>query len=98
MSGCFREKYCTLIIDNILSSEAGAVILKIAYGYTIEPHKRDRLIHIANLALEHFSIAGTPGAWLVDMIPARKPLHILVKPSKVTIFPSEIRSSLVPRS
>lgn len=50
--------------------EAGAVILKIAYGYTIEPHKRDPLVQGANLALEHFSIAGTPGTWLVDMIPA----------------------------
>lgn len=56
-------------ISNLQFSEAGAVILKIAYGYTIESNKRDPLVHIANLALEHFSIAGTPGAWLVDMIP-----------------------------
>ncbi|KAJ5606342.1 hypothetical protein N7510_009123 [Penicillium lagena] len=55
-----------------IQTEAGAVILKIAYGYTIEPHKRDPLVHIANQALEHFSIAGTPGTWLVDMIPALK--------------------------
>lgn len=54
----------------IANREAGAVILNIAYGYTIEPHKRDPLVHIANQALEHFSIAGTPGTWLVDMIPA----------------------------
>ena len=43
-----------------------------SYGYTIEAHKRDPLVHIANLALEHFAIAGTPGTWLVDMIPACK--------------------------
>ncbi|KAJ5572746.1 hypothetical protein N7450_009730 [Penicillium hetheringtonii] len=55
-----------------IQTEAGAVILKIAYGYTIEPHERDPLIHMANLALERFSIAGTPGAWLVDMMPILK--------------------------
>ncbi|KAJ5628173.1 hypothetical protein N7490_010401 [Penicillium lividum] len=55
-----------------LQTEAGAIILKIAYGYTIEPHKLDPLVHMAGLALEHFAIAGTPGAWLVDMIPALK--------------------------
>lgn len=65
----FRTERSTGNIDNHSFREAGAVILKIAYGYTIEPHKRDPLVHIANLALEHFSIAGTPGAWLVDMIP-----------------------------
>lgn len=48
------------------------MILKIAYGYHIEPHKRDPLVHIANLALEHFAIAGTPGTWLVDMVPIRE--------------------------
>ena len=46
--------------------------MKIAYGYTIEPHKVDPLVQKAGLALEHFAIAGTPGAWLVDMIPACK--------------------------
>ncbi|KAJ5808623.1 hypothetical protein N7474_009892 [Penicillium riverlandense] len=55
-----------------IQTEAGAIILKIAYGYTIEPHKRDPLVHIANQALENFSIAATPGAWLVDIIPALK--------------------------
>lgn len=48
------------------------MILKIAYGYNIEPYGRDPLVHIANLALEHFAIAGTPGAWLVDMVPIRE--------------------------
>lgn len=55
--------------------EAGAIILKIAYGYTIEPHKRDPLVHIANLALDHFSQASTPGTWLVDIIPPRMSLY-----------------------
>ncbi|KAJ5766545.1 uncharacterized protein N7511_004161 [Penicillium nucicola] len=55
-----------------IQTEAGAIILQIAYGYTIEAHVRDPLVHISNLALDHFSAAGTPGAWLVDMIPALK--------------------------
>ncbi|GLI79445.1 hypothetical protein PoHVEF18_007780 [Penicillium ochrochloron] len=55
-----------------VQTEAGAVILKIAYGYNIEQHKRDPLVDMANLALERFSIAGTPGAWLVDMVPILK--------------------------
>ena len=48
------------------------MILKIAYGYNIEPHERDPLVDIANLALEHFAIAGTPGSWLVDIFPIRE--------------------------
>lgn len=51
--------------------------MKIAYGYTIEPHKVDPLVHMAGLALEHFAIAGSPGAWLVDMIPSRENEHPL---------------------
>ncbi|OJI97944.1 hypothetical protein ASPVEDRAFT_37406 [Aspergillus versicolor CBS 583.65] len=47
----------------------GAVILKIAYGYNIEPHGRDPLVERANKALENFSVAATPGAWMVDTVP-----------------------------
>lgn len=63
------------------------MILKIAYGYTIEPHERDPLIHMANLALERFSIAGTPGAWLVDMMPIREfILVVFIECALVTIL------------
>ncbi|KAH8429766.1 cytochrome P450 [Aspergillus melleus] len=55
-----------------IRTEAGAVILKIAYGYTIEPHGRDPLVDLANQAMDNFSVAGTPGAWLVDAIPLLK--------------------------
>ncbi|PYH88101.1 cytochrome P450 [Aspergillus ellipticus CBS 707.79] len=55
-----------------IRTEAGAVILKIAYGYTIEPHGRDPLVDLANEAMDHFSAAGCPGRWLVDTIPALK--------------------------
>lgn len=43
--------------------------MKMAYGYTIEPHKRDPLVDIADEALLQFSAATVPGAWLVDTIP-----------------------------
>jgi hypothetical protein len=52
--------------------EAGAVILKISHGYTIEPHKDDPLIHLAGKAMDEFGQAGVPGAWMVDMLPFRE--------------------------
>jgi hypothetical protein len=48
--------------------EAGAVILKISYGYTIEPHKNDPLVDLADEALDQFSLASRPGYWLVDIM------------------------------
>ncbi|PWY89157.1 cytochrome P450 [Aspergillus heteromorphus CBS 117.55] len=55
-----------------IRTEAGAVILKIAYGYTINPHGRDPLVDLANEAMDRFSVAASPGRWLVDTIPALK--------------------------
>ena len=52
-------------------SEAGAIILSIAYGYNIEPRKNDPLVDLADEALVQFSIAASPGAWLVDTMPFR---------------------------
>lgn len=53
-----------------IRTEAGAIILKLAYGYTIEPHEQDPLVDLADRALVQFSAAAVPGAWLVDTIPA----------------------------
>ncbi|KAJ0421285.1 cytochrome P450 [Aspergillus carlsbadensis] len=55
-----------------IRTETGAVILKIAYGYDIDPHGPDPLVALANEALENFSVAATPGAWMVDTIPFLK--------------------------
>lgn len=52
--------------------EAGAIILKVGYGYTVEPYKVDPLVDIADRALVQFSAATVPGAWMVDTMPARK--------------------------
>jgi hypothetical protein len=49
--------------------ETGAVILKISYGYTIEPHGRDPLVDLAGKAMDQFGQAAVPGNWMVDMIP-----------------------------
>ncbi|PYI09628.1 putative cytochrome P450 [Aspergillus sclerotiicarbonarius CBS 121057] len=55
-----------------LRSEAGAIILKIAYGYTVKTDGHDPLVKMANDAMESFSTAGSPGMWMVDTIPALK--------------------------
>ncbi|RDW81591.1 cytochrome P450 [Aspergillus mulundensis] len=59
--------------DNLvhhIRTATGAVILKIAYGYDIAPHGDDPLVALANKTLDQFSLAATPGAWIVDTIPA----------------------------
>ncbi|PGH04426.1 hypothetical protein AJ79_07082 [Helicocarpus griseus UAMH5409] len=48
---------------------AGALILKITYGYSIEPHGNDPLVDIADTALEQFSLAARPGTWILDFAP-----------------------------
>ncbi|KAI0430659.1 cytochrome protein [Xylaria sp. FL1042] len=57
---------------NHIRTEAAAIILKIVYGYTVEPHKLDPLVELVDTAMEQFSAATVPGAWLVDVIPALK--------------------------
>lgn len=52
--------------------EAGAVILKIAYGYTADPFDEDLLISMAGKAMDDFGTAAVPGAFLVDVLPFRK--------------------------
>ncbi|KAL4865823.1 hypothetical protein BDV12DRAFT_173973 [Aspergillus spectabilis] len=48
---------------------AGAVILKITYGYSVDQDADDPLVDIADKALVNFSIAVRPGTWLVDLAP-----------------------------
>ncbi|KAM0229934.1 hypothetical protein ACHAPO_009656 [Fusarium lateritium] len=56
------------LIDHI-RKEAGAIILKIAYGYTAEPFKEDLLIDMVGKAMDDFGTAAVPGAFLVDVMP-----------------------------
>ncbi|KAE8385720.1 cytochrome P450 [Aspergillus alliaceus] len=55
-----------------IRKEAGAVILKVAYGYTIQPHGPDPLVDLANEAMDLFCEAIAPGRWLVDTLPILK--------------------------
>ncbi|KAI1444238.1 putative cytochrome P450 oxidoreductase OrdA-like protein [Annulohypoxylon stygium] len=54
---------------NHAKKEAGAVILKIAYGYTAESHKEDPLVNLAGDAMDKFGRAAVPGAFVVDVLP-----------------------------
>ncbi|KAL7925639.1 cytochrome P450 [Trichoderma austrokoningii] len=51
-------------------TEAGAIILKIVYGYSIDPHAADPLVELVDKMMKNFSIAMTPMGNLVDIIPA----------------------------
>ncbi|KAK5634643.1 hypothetical protein RRF57_010356 [Xylaria bambusicola] len=55
-----------------IKTEAAAIILKLVYGYTVEPHNPDPLADLIDEAMGHFSATVAPGAWLVDSIPALK--------------------------
>lgn len=48
---------------------AGATILKTTYGYTVEPEKSDALVEQVEKMMKEFSLAATPLAWTVDLIP-----------------------------
>ena len=55
----------------ILYSLTGAIILKLSYGYTIEPDGPDPLVEFVDRMLVLFSVSATPGKWLVDNMPFR---------------------------
>ncbi|GAP89566.1 putative cytochrome P450 oxidoreductase [Rosellinia necatrix] len=59
------------LLDHI-RTEAGAVILKIIYGYTVETHNLDPLVHLVDVTIENFGVSTLPGEWYVDIIPALK--------------------------
>lgn len=50
-------------------SEASAIILRIAYGYSIEPHKVDPLVTLIERMMDNFSNAFVPMSWMVDILP-----------------------------
>ncbi|RAH51118.1 cytochrome P450 [Aspergillus brunneoviolaceus CBS 621.78] len=59
------------LLDHI-RREAGAVILKLTYGYVVEPKGRDAFIELADLSGSQFAKATEPGKWLVDTLPILK--------------------------
>jgi hypothetical protein len=58
------------LFDHI-KKEAGAVILKITYGYTAEAKGKDYLVDMAVKTMSDFSESSTPGKWAVDIMPFR---------------------------
>ncbi|CAO2653079.1 Nn.00g024900.m01.CDS01 [Neocucurbitaria sp. VM-36] len=74
-----QEEESVHFITNLLNSpddlfdhikkEAGAVILKITYGYTAEPHGKDFLVDMAGRTMHEFADATVPGKWAVDIFP-----------------------------
>ncbi|KAF8840876.1 cytochrome P450 [Paxillus ammoniavirescens] len=58
--------------DNLaahIRATAGAIILKVTYGYTAQADE-DPFVELADRAMANISLVATPGAFLVDLIPA----------------------------
>ena len=51
-----------------LRRTAGAIILKISHGYEIR-EESDPIVELVDTATEQFSLATSPGAFLVDVFP-----------------------------
>jgi cytochrome P450 len=49
---------------------AGAIVLKIIYGYSIDPHAADPLVDLIEKMMDNLSAAMTPMRYLVDILPA----------------------------
>ncbi|KAJ4358754.1 uncharacterized protein N0V89_003338 [Didymosphaeria variabile] len=74
-----QEEEAVHFLLNVLSSpenlfshikkEAGAVILKITYGYTAEAHGKDPLVDMAVKTMHEFADSTVPGKWAVDIMP-----------------------------
>ncbi|PHH63656.1 hypothetical protein CDD81_5637 [Ophiocordyceps australis] len=56
------------LVEN-LYTHAGSLILKIIYGYSIEPNKADPLVDIINQIMARFTLIFAPLTWAVDIIP-----------------------------
>jgi cytochrome P450 len=52
-----------------IKTEASATILKITYGYNIEPHKPDPLALLIEQMMHNFGLAFVPMSWAVDYLP-----------------------------
>ncbi|PKY00693.1 cytochrome P450 monooxygenase [Aspergillus campestris IBT 28561] len=55
-----------------IRKEAGGIVLKIAYGYNVDPHQPDPLVDLADKAMDDFSFAFLSGTWAVDFLPFLK--------------------------
>ncbi|KAG8411027.1 hypothetical protein J3459_016721 [Metarhizium acridum] len=51
-------------------TQAAAIILRITYGYAIEPHSSDPLVSIIEQMMDNLSKTFVPLSWVVDIMPA----------------------------
>ncbi|RBR18975.1 hypothetical protein FVER53590_10070 [Fusarium verticillioides] len=52
-----------------IQTEASAIILKMTYGYSLEPRKPDPLALLIEQMMHNFSLAFVPMSWPVDVLP-----------------------------
>ncbi|KAH7473811.1 Multifunctional cytochrome P450 monooxygenase [Fusarium oxysporum f. sp. matthiolae] len=52
-----------------IKTEASAIILKMTYGYNLEPHKADPLALLIEHMMHNFSLAFVPMSWSIDVLP-----------------------------
>lgn len=74
-----QEEEAAHFLHNVLESpndlfdhirkEAGAVILRITYGYTPNAQGADPLVDLAGKTMEEFADASSPGRYVVDVMP-----------------------------
>ncbi|PLB45030.1 flavonoid 3-hydroxylase [Aspergillus steynii IBT 23096] len=55
-----------------IRKETGAAILKIGYGYNVEPKGRDPLVDLVEKGMGEFCDVVVPHGWLVNLVPAFK--------------------------
>ncbi|KAF5721646.1 oxidoreductase [Fusarium globosum] len=56
-------------LPDYLNQLSGSIMLRILYNYETDPSKSDHIVNMANIVMEEFSQATTPGAWMADFIP-----------------------------
>jgi hypothetical protein len=54
-----------------IRKEAGAVILRVTYGYTPNVQGRDPLVDLVGKTMSDFADSSVPGKWAVDVFPFR---------------------------
>jgi hypothetical protein len=68
--------YNTINIFFCVLRNGSTVILKLAYGYTVNGDD-DRMLKLAHESVQLASLAGAPGRWLVDSFPIREQKRLL---------------------
>ncbi|KAE8375526.1 cytochrome P450 [Aspergillus bertholletiae] len=77
-----------------IRKEAGAIVLKVAYGYTVEPHEDDPLVDLADVAMATFGLALLPGTWAVDFIPILKHVPVWFPGARFARMAKQFRKSV----